>query len=90
MAASKRAWRRRVGRVTVYEYAAGRHPLARDADDLMLTISRALHQPPSLLQQHRPDLPAEFCNLVNSLLKKKPALRPANLGMLRQRLEALR
>lgn len=76
--------------MTVYEYAAGRHPLARDADDLMLTISRALHQPPSPLQQHRPDLPAEFCNLVNSLLKKKPALRPANLSMLRQRLEALR
>jgi len=76
--------------MTVYEYAAGRHPLARDADDLMQTISRALHQPPSPLQQHRPDLPMEFCNIVDSLLKKKPALRPANLGMLRQRLEALR
>ncbi len=76
--------------MTVYEYAAGRHPLARDADDLMRTISRALHQPPIPLQQHRPDLPGEFCDLVNGLLKKKPALRPANLGMLRQRLEALR
>jgi eukaryotic-like serine/threonine-protein kinase len=76
--------------MTVYEYAAGEHPLARDADDLMLTISRALRQPPTPLQQHRPDLPAEFCNLVDSLLKKKPALRPANLGMLRRKVEALR
>ena len=76
--------------MTVYEYAAGRHPLARDTDDLMRTISRALHQPPIPLQTHRSDLPNQFCELVNGLLKKKPALRPANLSMLRQKLEALR
>jgi serine/threonine protein kinase len=75
--------------MTVYEYAAGRHPLARDADDLMQTISRALRQPPTPLGQHRPDLPADFCALVDGMLKKKPALRPANLRLLFQRLEAM-
>ena len=75
--------------MTVYEYAAGRHPLARDADDLMHTISRALRQPPTPLRQHRPDLPTDFCVLVDGMLKKRPALRPANLRMLFQRLEGM-
>ena len=75
--------------MTVYEYAAGRHPLARDADDLMQTISRALRQPPTPLHQHRSDLPTDFCTLVDGMLKKRPALRPANLRMLFQRLERM-
>jgi serine/threonine protein kinase len=75
--------------MTVFEYAAGRHPLARDSDDLMRTISRALRQPPAPLKQHRQDLPDSFCNLVDGLLKKKPALRPANMAMLFQKLEAM-
>jgi serine/threonine-protein kinase len=75
--------------MTVYEYASGRHPLARDADDLMQTISRALRQPPTPLRQYRSDLPTDFCLIVDSMLKKKPALRPANLRMLFQRLEGL-
>lgn len=29
--------------MTVYEYAAGKHPLAKNTDDLMQTISRALN-----------------------------------------------
>jgi serine/threonine protein kinase len=75
--------------MTLFEYAAGKHPLAKDRDDMMRTISRALHQPPAPLRQHRPDLPDPFCNLVDSLLKKKPALRPANLAMLFQKLEEI-
>jgi hypothetical protein len=76
--------------MTVYEYAAGRHPLARDADDLMQTISRALRQPPRPLGEHRPDLPREFRELVDGLLKKKPALRPANMRVLFRKLEEMR
>lgn len=76
--------------MTVYEYAAGRHPLARDADDLMQTISRAMRQAPTPLARHRSDLPREFCDLVDSLLKKRPALRPANLKMLFRKLEGMR
>ena len=74
--------------MTVFEYAAGRHPLARDSDDMMQTISRALHQLPVPLKQYREDLPDSFCDLVDGLLKKKPALRPANLAMLFRKLEA--
>jgi serine/threonine-protein kinase len=72
--------------MTVFEYGAQRHPLARDSDDLMQTISRALHQAAKPLKELRPDLSDEFCQLVDQLLKKKPALRPANLNRLIQRL----
>jgi len=75
--------------LTVFEYAAGRHPLARDSDDMMRTISRALRQPPVPLKKCRADLPDSFCNLVDGMLKKKPALRPANLAMLFTKLEAI-
>ena len=37
--------------MTVYEYAAGKHPLAKDVDDLMETISRALRELPTPLRQ---------------------------------------
>jgi eukaryotic-like serine/threonine-protein kinase len=73
--------------MTVFEYAAGQHPLARNSDDMMRTITRALHQPPSPLSTYRPDLPDELRTLVDSLLKKKPALRPANMAILFRKLE---
>lgn len=74
--------------MTVYEYAAQQHPLAQGRDDLMRTISRALHQPATPLQTHRADLPAAFCQIIDQMLKKKPALRPANLNALIQRIES--
>jgi hypothetical protein len=55
---------------------------------MMRTISRVLHQRPVPLKKCREDLPDSFCNLVDGLLKKKPALRPANLAMLIGKLEA--
>jgi serine/threonine protein kinase len=75
--------------MTVYEYASGKHPLAKDRDDIMQTISRALRQPPTPLGQYRRDLPIEFRELVDGLLKKKPALRPANLKVMIRTLEAM-
>jgi eukaryotic-like serine/threonine-protein kinase len=74
--------------MTVFEYAAQRHPLAQDRDDLMRTISRALHQPATPLKTHRPDLSTGFCQIIDQMLKKKPALRPANLNVLIQRMES--
>jgi len=68
--------------LTVFEYAAQQHPLARSQDDMMRTISRALHQPPTPLKQARPDLSDFLCQTVDQMLKKKPALRPANLSLL--------
>lgn len=68
--------------LTVFEYAAGQHPIARDSDDAIRTISRALHDPAKPLQSLRPDFSSGFCRLIDQLLKKKPALRPANLDKL--------
>ncbi len=76
--------------MTVFEYAAHHHPLAKNADDLMQTVSRALRQPPAPLHKYCPDLPTEFCSLVDGMLKKKPALRPANLKTLVHRLEGMK
>ncbi|MBN1576449.1 MAG: protein kinase [Chitinispirillaceae bacterium] len=75
--------------MTIYEYAAFAHPLARQTDDLMTTFSRALRQIPITLSTHRGDLSPQFCSLIDQMLKKKPALRPANLDSLISRLEAM-
>lgn len=68
--------------LTVFEYAAGQHPIARDSDDAIRTISRALHDPAKPLRSLRADFSPEFCRLIDQLLKKKPALRPANFDRL--------
>lgn len=72
--------------MTVFEYAAQQHPLAQNQDDMMRTITRALHQPAQPLANLRPDLSATVCQIVDQMLKKKPALRPANLNALIGRL----
>jgi serine/threonine protein kinase len=74
---------------TVFEYAVGQHPLAKTADDLVQTISRIIGQEASLLEDKRPDLPRPFCNLINQMMKKAPALRPGNLDLLVGQVEAI-
>jgi serine/threonine protein kinase len=64
--------------LTVFEYAAGRHPLAKSGDDLRRTITRVMNQEPLRLEGLRPDLPKPLTNLINQFLKKKPSLRPSN------------
>lgn len=73
--------------LTVFEYGAHAHPLARDSDDKIRTISRALHQQPKPFADARPDLSEALCGIVDQMLKKKPALRPANLDRLIAQLE---
>lgn len=68
--------------LTVFEFAASQHPIARDSDDPIRTITRALHQPAKPLKDLRPDFSDGFCRLIDQLLKKKPALRPGNLDFL--------
>ena len=68
--------------LTIYEYGAQRHPIAGNLEDSMVTISRAVHEIPAPLYKHRPDLPTNFCDTIDQLLKKKPSLRPANLKAL--------
>lgn len=73
--------------LTVYECAAGHHPFAKRPDDMFTTLSRLLSESPVPLQHVRPDLSKPFCLLVDSMLKKIPALRPANLTKLIEQLE---
>ena len=73
--------------LTVFEYAAHRHPIAHDSDDNIATLSRALNDTPNSLQSQRPDLSADFCSLIDQLLKKQPILRPGNLSLLITRRE---
>lgn len=68
--------------LTVFEYAAGEHPVARNSDDVMQTVTRALMDQPKKLSDLRPDFSPDFCELINQLLNKRPALRPANLDKL--------
>lgn len=68
--------------LTVYEYATKNHPYARNADDDVLTISRAINVLPSPLKSTRSDLDEAFCQLIDQMLRKKPALRPSNLEQL--------
>ena len=68
--------------LTVFEYSAQIHPLAKTQDDLIQTISRALYQPPRRLRTERPDFSSEFCDLIDQMLKKKPQLRPSDLTAL--------
>jgi len=71
--------------LTVYEYAAKTHPLAKDFEDPMMTVTRAVKEIPKSLKALRPDLSKDFCDLIDTLLNKVPALRPGNLQMLMKR-----
>jgi serine/threonine protein kinase len=74
--------------LTVFEYSAQMHPLAKTRDDLIQTISRALHQAPRRFRDERPDFSESFCDLVDQMLKKKPQLRPSDLNALIAEMEA--
>jgi serine/threonine protein kinase len=74
--------------LTVYEYATFRHPLARGSDDPGTTLYNALKKTPKFLKEMRQDLNGKFCALIDQMLKKKQALRPANIELLIKNLEA--
>lgn len=69
--------------VTAFEYATGgTHPLGKRGDGVMKTLTRILHQEPIKLAVLRPDLPMELSTLIDQLIKKNPALRPGNMGLI--------
>ena len=74
--------------LTIYEYAAFKHALARGAEDVGTTVYNALKKTPKTLKALRKDLSGEFCLLVDQMLKKKPALRPSNIDLIIKNLEA--
>lgn len=68
--------------LTIYEYATGVQPFARQEEATGQTLSRILNDKAKPLRELRPDLSDAFCQIVNQLLRKKPALRPSNLDMI--------
>ncbi len=68
--------------LTLYEFAAGKNPFARPQEVSYTTLYRIKNLKPDPLANLRPDLPTDFCRLVDQLIKKLPALRPANIAAL--------
>jgi serine/threonine protein kinase len=59
--------------VTLYELAAKKHPYSKNQARIGTTA-------PPALRQVRPDLSDRLANLINQMLRTKPAERPANLS----------
>ena len=75
--------------LTIYEYASGNRPFARKSDDDYTTMYRILNTTPAPLITFRPDLPSEFCKMIDQLIKKLPALRPASIELLLKKLRGI-
>lgn len=73
--------------LTVYEFSAGIHPVARRNDDDFTTLYRITNLKRIPLQTHRSDFPDSFCVIIDQLIRKNPALRPANIEELIEKLE---
>jgi serine/threonine protein kinase len=75
--------------ITLFEYASGVHPIKKRDDDDFTTMYRIIRSKPQPLSTLRPDLPSDFCKIVDQLIKKLPALRPASFEMLLKKIKEL-
>ncbi len=75
--------------LTLYEYASGVNPFAIRSEAPYTTLYRIKTTIPEPLFTRCSNLPQQLCLLVDNLIKKLPALRPANFDMLIRRLEAI-
>jgi eukaryotic-like serine/threonine-protein kinase len=76
--------------LTLYEYASGDNPFAHRGDPQFTTLYRIKTQRPKPLRELRGDLPTEMCSTIDQLMRKLPALRPANLDQLIEEMESYR
>jgi eukaryotic-like serine/threonine-protein kinase len=74
--------------LTLYEFASCDNPFAHRTDPQFTTLYRIKTEKPKALHALRNDLPMPFCKLIDQLLRKIPALRPANLENLIRQMEA--
>jgi serine/threonine protein kinase len=73
--------------LTLYEFASGDNPFAHRGDPQFTTLYRIKTQRPRPLRELRDDLPVKMCSLIDQLMRKLPALRPANLDQLIKEME---
>jgi serine/threonine protein kinase len=76
--------------LTLYEFASGDNPFAQRGDPQFTTLYRIKTKRPRPLRELRNDLPVEMCSLVDQLMRKLPALRPANIDQLIKEMEKYR
>lgn len=63
---------------TIFEFAAGKHPLVKKYEDVFTTRDRIMNYPPPKLETFRSDFPEWFCLLIDRTVKKNPSLRFRN------------
>lgn len=73
--------------LTLYEFASGINPYARRDGEPYTTLYKIKNQRPNPLEELRSDLPSPLCKLIDRLMRKIPALRPANIEQLIKQLE---
>jgi len=76
--------------LTIYEYASGDNPFTHRGDPQFTTLYRIKTEKPKPLNDLRKDLPVRMCNLIDQLMRKLPALRPANFDQLIKQMEEYR
>ena len=76
--------------LTLYEFASCDNPFSHRNDPQFTTLYRIKTEKPKPLRELRLDLPEMFCKLVDQLMRKIPALRPANFDKLIKQVEAYR
>jgi len=76
--------------LTLYEFASGDNPFAHGGDPQFTTLYRIKTEKPKPLWELRNDLPNQLCRLIDQLMRKIPALRPANFTRLISQMEAYR
>jgi eukaryotic-like serine/threonine-protein kinase len=74
--------------LSIYEFASGDNPFAHASDPQFTTLYRIKTQKPRPLKELRNDLPDSLCKLIDQLMRKVPALRPANFNRLISQMEA--
>lgn len=76
--------------LTLYEFASGDNPFAHRDDPQFTTLYRIKTKKPKPLRELRNDLPTPMCKLIDQLMRKIPALRPAKIEQLIKQMEAYR
>ncbi len=75
--------------LSVYELASGVHPYAPYPEQESATVYRVMTVKPEKLETLRPDMPQQFCRIVDRCMRKKIALRYGRTDLLKQELEGV-
>ena len=75
--------------LTIYECATKSNPFRKTDQSQYDTLYNIGTISPESLHNLRPDLPRDYCKMIDQLMKKIPALRPRNIQNLLKKMEKL-